>query len=148
MLLVGLIAEGVGPFKSLELDLSNGKGEPHLGPHILAGVNGSGKSTILRAIAWVFDRGHSGFPHDEWQQRPRGYETSRIALHEFESGSGRLPCRRIERSKGLPKRRRRATVQSGVELPSLWSRNAFPASASHLPAATSASNSSSQTRSS
>ena len=43
MPLVSLIAEGVGPFQSLELDLSDGKGNPHLGPHILAGVNGSGQ---------------------------------------------------------------------------------------------------------
>jgi energy-coupling factor transporter ATP-binding protein EcfA2 len=80
MPLVSLIAEGVGPFKSLELDLSDGKGGPHLGPHILAGVNGSGKSTILRTIAWVLDRGACGFRHDEWQQMLRGHESSRALL--------------------------------------------------------------------
>jgi predicted ATP-binding protein involved in virulence len=80
MPLVSLIAEGVGPFKSLELDLSNGKGEPHPGPHILAGVNGSGKSTVLRTIAWVLDQGENGFQHEDWQQMLRGYETSRALL--------------------------------------------------------------------
>ena len=80
MPLVNLIAEGVGPFQSLDLDLSDGKGQPHLGPHILAGVNGSGKSTILRTIAWVLDRGHRGFPYDDWHQMLRGYGASRALL--------------------------------------------------------------------
>ncbi len=86
---MSLIAEGVGPFKSLELDLSNGKGEPHLGPHILAGVNGSGKSTILRTIAWVFDRKENGFGHDDWQQMLSGYGKSRALL--VARGSGGSP---------------------------------------------------------
>ncbi len=80
MPLVSLIAEGVGPFQSLELDLSDGKGNPHLGPHILAGVNGSGKSTILRTIAWVLDAGIAGFPYDEWHQMLRGHRESRAML--------------------------------------------------------------------
>ncbi|MGA2736529.1 MAG: hypothetical protein ABSG65_03660 [Bryobacteraceae bacterium] len=42
MPLLRLIAEGVGPFERLDVDLSDGKGNPHLGPHIFAGVNGSG----------------------------------------------------------------------------------------------------------
>ena len=37
MPIVRAIAEGVGPFDKLDLDLSDGKGNPHLGPHILAG---------------------------------------------------------------------------------------------------------------
>jgi DNA repair exonuclease SbcCD ATPase subunit len=76
MSLLRLVAEGVGPFDRVELDLSDGKGNPHLGPHILAGVNGSGKSTILRAIAWVFDWGQRGFPHDEWQHSVAGHKSS------------------------------------------------------------------------
>ncbi|MBI4877407.1 MAG: AAA family ATPase, partial [Acidobacteria bacterium] len=57
MPILRLVAEGVGPFEKLDLDLSDGQGNPHLGPHILAGVNGSGKSTVLKTIAWVLDRG-------------------------------------------------------------------------------------------
>jgi ABC-type transport system involved in cytochrome c biogenesis ATPase subunit len=57
MPLLRLIAEGVGPFERLDLDFSDGHGNPHLGPHILAGVNGSGKSTALRAVAWTLHRG-------------------------------------------------------------------------------------------
>lgn len=40
MALTQLVAEGLGPFDRLELDLSDGAGKPHLGPHIIAGVNG------------------------------------------------------------------------------------------------------------
>src|SRR5579862_503110 len=47
-----LFAEGIGPFKRIHLDLRGADGDPALGPHILAGVNGSGKSTVLKAIAW------------------------------------------------------------------------------------------------
>jgi predicted ATP-binding protein involved in virulence len=46
-----LLLRDLGPFKDLHLDLTDGEGNPHLGPHILAGVNGSGKSTVLRALA-------------------------------------------------------------------------------------------------
>ncbi len=80
MPLVSLIAEGVGPFQSLELDLSDGKGNPHLGPHILAGVNGSGKSTVLRTIAWVLDGVNGGFPYEDWGEMLRGYGESRARL--------------------------------------------------------------------
>lgn len=51
MPLLKLIAENIGPFDRLELDLSDGKGNPHPGPHVLAGVNGCGKSTVLKTIA-------------------------------------------------------------------------------------------------
>lgn len=67
MALVKMVAEGIGPFEKLELDFSDGKGKPHLGPHILAGVNGSGKSTILRAIGWVLAEDGMGFPLDEFR---------------------------------------------------------------------------------
>ena len=68
MPLMRLIAENVGPFERLDIDFSDGNGKPHLGPHILAGVNGSGKSTVLRAIAWAMSSGRrDGFPEDEWR---------------------------------------------------------------------------------
>lgn len=72
-----MIAEGVGPFDKLDLDLSDGKGNPHLGPHILAGVNGSGKTTALRALAWALDQGNCGFPYSEWTHAVSGREISR-----------------------------------------------------------------------
>jgi energy-coupling factor transporter ATP-binding protein EcfA2 len=68
MALLRLIAEGVGPFKRLDLDFSDGNGRPHLGPHILAGVNGSGKSTVLRAIARASSWADSGFDSETWIQ--------------------------------------------------------------------------------
>ncbi|SPE37829.1 hypothetical protein SBA6_780001 [Candidatus Sulfopaludibacter sp. SbA6] len=80
MPLMRLIAEGVGPFQTLDIDLSDGKGNPHLGPHILAGVNGSGKSTILRTIAWLFDGGQRGFQYDDWSQILRGHGHSRALV--------------------------------------------------------------------
>lgn len=81
MAITRLVAEGIGPFENLELDLSDGKGNPHLGPHILAGVNGSGKSTILRAIAWVLAEGKSGFPMEEFRHFLKGYDESSVRLH-------------------------------------------------------------------
>ena len=77
MPIVRMIAEGVGPFDELNLDLSDGKGNPHLGPHILAGVNGSGKSTALRALAWALDKGECGFPRREWLHSVSGRAQSR-----------------------------------------------------------------------
>jgi hypothetical protein len=62
------------------MDFSDGNGKPHLGPHILAGVNGSGKSTALRTIAWVLDRGQLGFKYDEWLEALKGYGFSRALL--------------------------------------------------------------------
>ncbi|HUA59321.1 MAG TPA: ATP-binding protein, partial [Verrucomicrobiae bacterium] len=77
MPLLRLIAENIGPFEKLDIDFSDGNGKPHLGPHILAGVNGSGKSTVLRAIAWALDKGKHGFPMEEWRHslRPVGSKT-------------------------------------------------------------------------
>lgn len=75
MPLMRLIAENVGPFERLDIDFSDGNGKPHPGPHILAGVNGSGKSTVLRAIAWVLSWSESGFPQEEWRHFLRGPES-------------------------------------------------------------------------
>ncbi len=76
-----VFAEGVGPFKSVHLDLRGPDGKPSLGPHILAGVNGSGKSTLLKAIAWcVVDSLTDGFPFGEWTHYFRSESHSRVLL--------------------------------------------------------------------
>jgi len=80
MPLVRLVAEGVGPFERLDLDLSDGRGQPHLGPHILAGVNGSGKSTVLRTIAWILANEDKGFDFERWRQLTIGHPHSRALL--------------------------------------------------------------------
>lgn len=80
MALLRLIAEEVGPFKRLDLDFSDGKGNPHLGPHILAGVNGSGKSTALRAIARALQTPNSGFDERLWEHLRHGGNTRILAL--------------------------------------------------------------------
>lgn len=74
-----LVGEGIGPFKSFDFDFSDARGNPHPGPHILAGINGSGKSTILRTLAWIFEWPGSsyGFPWQEWQHLTKGHDASR-----------------------------------------------------------------------
>ncbi len=76
MPILRLVAEGVGPFEKLDLDLSDGHGNPHLGPHILAGINGSGKSTVLKTIAWVLDRDGWGFDRGDWEHSLAGHSRS------------------------------------------------------------------------
>src|SRR5579864_1733185 len=80
MAIAQLIAEGIGPFERIRLDLSDGKGNPRLGPHILAGTNGTGKTTLLKAIAWVGAGINDGFPWAEWQHLLTGYDVSRVLL--------------------------------------------------------------------
>ena len=80
MPILRLVAEGVGPFEKLDLDLSDDNGNPHLGPHILAGVNGSGKTTVLKTIAWVLDRQGWGFDHHEWKHSLAGHRAPRAAV--------------------------------------------------------------------
>ncbi|MGO9257938.1 MAG: AAA family ATPase [Bryobacteraceae bacterium] len=87
MPLMRLIAENIGPFERLDIDFSDGNGKPHPGPHILAGVNGSGKSTVLRAIAWPVSWSLSGFPGEEWLHFLRGPE-SRVLVHELPGRDG------------------------------------------------------------
>ena len=72
MPILKLTAEGIGPFKKLELDFSDGQGQPHLGPHIIAGVNGAGKSTALKTLAWSLGLGTQGFDLDEFKHRLHG----------------------------------------------------------------------------
>jgi ABC-type uncharacterized transport system ATPase component len=69
-----------GPFKRLDLDISDGNGRPRLGPHILAGVNGSGKSTVLRTIAWVLAQEGSGFDLEAWGHLTRGHRGRRALV--------------------------------------------------------------------
>jgi recombinational DNA repair ATPase RecF len=87
MPLLRLIAEGVGPFERLDIDLSDGKGNPHLGPHIFAGVNGSGKSTILGTLAWVMDSGDTGFRYADWSHLTAGHLHSRAVAVIHPSGA-------------------------------------------------------------
>lgn len=77
-----LIAENVGPFERLDIDFSDSSGKPHRGPHILAGVNASGKSTVLRAIAWALSWSEYGygFPEEEWRHFLRDPK-SRALVH-------------------------------------------------------------------
>jgi ABC-type sulfate/molybdate transport systems ATPase subunit len=103
MPLLRLIAEGVGPFEKVDIDLSDGKGKPHLGPHILAGVNGSGKSTILRTLAWVMDRGGLGFQHDDWFQLLEGHPQSRAVLVLRPEGAVRAVQARFKGGRSLKK---------------------------------------------
>ncbi|MEP6962944.1 MAG: AAA family ATPase, partial [Acidobacteriota bacterium] len=76
-------AEGIGPFKSVHLDLRGADGKASNGPHILAGVNGSGKSTLLKAIAWNHADDKDGFPLEEWQSYFAADWSSRV-LSVFE----------------------------------------------------------------
>jgi hypothetical protein len=78
------LAEGIGPFQKVHLDLCGEDGHPSLGPHILAGVNGSGKSTILKATAWGLAQPANGFD---------GEADSRVLL-VFENGVHRYALAR------------------------------------------------------
>jgi energy-coupling factor transporter ATP-binding protein EcfA2 len=49
-----VIAEGVGPFEHLNLELREGKDPDRADVHLLVGPNGCGKSTVLRIIASAF----------------------------------------------------------------------------------------------
>src|SRR5262249_43270460 len=51
-----------------------------LGPRILAGVNGSGKSTVLRTIPWALDQGgRRGFNYEQWEHAS-GHPNSRALI--------------------------------------------------------------------
>jgi predicted ATP-binding protein involved in virulence len=75
-----VFAEGIGPFKSVHLDLRGLDGKPSLGPHILAGVNGSGKSTLLKAIAWCAADRLDAFPAEEWVHYLRSDSVPRVLV--------------------------------------------------------------------
>jgi len=84
-----ILAEGIGPFKKVHLDLRGPDGHPSLGPHILAGVNGSGKSTILKAIAWCL-----AGPQEEFA------DTNPRVLLIFEAGTRRYAVARTNARAG------------------------------------------------
>ena len=76
-----LAGEGIGPFKNFDFDFSDAAGNPHPGPHIFAGINGSGKSTILRTLAWMLELSSSdGFQWQEWQHLIQGYSYTRAMI--------------------------------------------------------------------
>lgn len=80
-----LAGEGIGPFKSFDFDFSDADGNPHPGPHIFAGINGSGKSTILRTLAWMleFPSTQDGFQWREWEHLTQGYAVNRAMVVFF-----------------------------------------------------------------
>ncbi len=100
MPILKLHLENIGPFDKLELDLTDGNGKAHLGPHILAGVNGSGKSTVLKAIAWCLDDGESGFDREQWREFLEGRTDSRALVLPESLGSKRpeYPYRALSKS--------------------------------------------------
>ena len=76
-----LAGEGIGPLKSFDFDFSDAAGNPHPGPHVFAGVNGSGKSTVLRTIAWLTElRSLDGFQWQEWEHLIRGYAGTKAMM--------------------------------------------------------------------
>lgn len=77
-----LAGEGIGPFKTFDFDFSDVYGNPYPGPHIFAGINGSGKSTVLRILAWMFELPNSsdGFPWQEWQHLVQGHKSTRAMI--------------------------------------------------------------------
>ncbi|HEX2900259.1 MAG TPA: AAA family ATPase, partial [Bacteroidia bacterium] len=56
--------ENVGPFKAQDFDFSVEKGHPDI--HIFTGINGTGKTTILHAIAAMFDHFEGPALHKEY----------------------------------------------------------------------------------
>jgi predicted ATP-binding protein involved in virulence len=56
--------ENVGPFAAQDLDFSVQEGHPDI--HILTGINGTGKTTILHAIAAMFDHFEESIQHREY----------------------------------------------------------------------------------
>jgi energy-coupling factor transporter ATP-binding protein EcfA2 len=90
--LTKLLIAGVGPFENTTLDFSDGNGKPHMGPHIIAGVNGCGKSTVLRAIAATAVRSAAdGFPFEWWDHHVWSRDNSAVVgwWHHIGTGSSR-----------------------------------------------------------
>lgn len=83
MPLTRVYAEGFGPFEKLDLDFSDGSGNPHPGPHILCGVNGCGKSTALRVIAWLLADAQQQYPMEWLHARKRDQTKHFSAMCEW-----------------------------------------------------------------
>lgn len=116
-----LAGEGIGPFKSFDFDFSDADGKPHPGPHIFAGINGSGKSTVLRTLAWLLEMGAhnlAGFQWQEWQHLLQGYDLSRAFLSLILPSIGPVVVvRTTDVSSGWEEREEkwvRALLQSGT----------------------------------
>lgn len=126
MAITRLTADRVGPFDKLDIDFSDGKGKAHLGPHVFAGVNGSGKSTVLKTIAFVMDTRpkESGFALEEF-------------LHLARSGFVRLQADGIGYRRNMEKSIYPADVVNGVlyHAPVTVAYAPNPYSLSHLHAA-------------
>jgi hypothetical protein len=76
-----LAGEGIGPFRTFDFDFSDISGLPHPGPHIFAGINGSGKSSVLRTLAWLWERRASdGFQWQQWEHLVDGHECTRAMM--------------------------------------------------------------------
>jgi predicted ATP-binding protein involved in virulence len=102
-----LAGEGIGPFKTFDFDFSDANGAPHIGPHIFAGVNGSGKTTILRTLAWMCEtRSESeNFQWQDWQHSIEGHACTRAMLVLVVEGLGPLVlAKTMDTSKGWEER--------------------------------------------
>ena len=102
-----LAGEGIGPFKTFDFDFSDDSGVPHIGPHIFAGVNGSGNTTILRTLAWMCEtRSESeNFQWQDWQHSTEGHACTRAMLVLIVDGLGPLVlARTMDTSKGWEER--------------------------------------------
>src|SRR5258707_10908870 len=77
-----LVGEGIGPFKGFDFDFSDADGNPHAGPHVFAGVNGSGKTTVLRTLAWMCETQakSENFQWQEWQHLIEGHTCTRAMM--------------------------------------------------------------------
>lgn len=81
MSITRLLARGVGPFEHLDLHFAGADGKPDLGPHVLIGASGAGKTTALRALSWVLAGTEGcGFPLGDFRHAMAGRASSTAAV--------------------------------------------------------------------